>query len=65
VHIADASYFVEEGGAIDARASETTTSIYLVHRVLNMLPRVLCDTMCSLNPGKERLTLSIWFKLTE
>ena len=29
-----------------------------------MLPRVLCETMCSLNPGLERLTLSVWFKLT-
>jgi exoribonuclease R len=30
-----------------------------------MLPRVLCETMCSLNPGLERLTLSIWFKVDE
>lgn len=30
-----------------------------------MLPRVLCETMCSLNPGLERLTLSVWFRLTE
>lgn len=42
VHIADASFFVEEGGLIDERAQMTTTSVYLVHRVLPMLPRVLC-----------------------
>lgn len=65
VHIADASFFVEEDGIIDKIAQQKTTSVYLVHRVIPMLPRILCETMCSLNPGLERLTLSIWFKVTE
>ena len=51
MHIADASYFVEEGGPIDQIAQRKTTSVYLVHRVIPMLPRILCETMCSLNPG--------------
>jgi exoribonuclease R len=42
VHIADASFFVEEGGIIDEEAKKRTTSVYLVHKVLPMLPRVLC-----------------------
>ena len=64
VHIADASFFVEEGKKIDQEAQKKTTSVYLVHRVLPMLPRILCETMCSLNPDLERLTLSVWFKVT-
>ena len=42
---------MEEGGIIDEEAKKRTTSVYLVHKVLPMLPRVLCETMCSLNPG--------------
>lgn len=60
VHIADASFFVQEGSLIDQLAQARTTSVYLVHKVIPMLPRLLCETMCSLNPGQERLTLSVW-----
>ena len=38
-----------------------TTSVYLVHRVIPMLPRMLCENLCSLNPGVERLAFSVFF----
>jgi len=65
IHIADVSYFVQEGSELDSEAKRRTTSVYLVHRVIPMLPRVLCETMCSLNPGVERLTVSVWCDVDE
>lgn len=59
VHIADVSYFVEPGSALDKAAQERSTSVYLVDRVIPMLPRLLCEQLCSLNPGSDRLALSI------
>eukprot|EP01017_Pseudomicrothorax_dubius_P032938 TRINITY_DN4362_c0_g1_i1.p1 TRINITY_DN4362_c0_g1~~TRINITY_DN4362_c0_g1_i1.p1 ORF type:complete len:766 (+),score=219.73 TRINITY_DN4362_c0_g1_i1:205-2502(+) len=61
VHIADVSHFVEEGSAVDEEAQLRTTSIYLPHRVIPMLPRLLCENLCSLNPAVERLAFSIFF----
>uniref|UniRef100_A0A8C6LAE4 DIS3 like 3'-5' exoribonuclease 2 n=1 Tax=Nothobranchius furzeri TaxID=105023 RepID=A0A8C6LAE4_NOTFU len=61
VHIADVSYFVEEGNALDAIASQRATSVYLVHMVIPMLPRLLCEELCSLNPHTDRLTFSMLF----
>ena len=52
MHIADASHFCQEGSYVDEEARKRTTSVYLVHRVIPMLPRVLCENFCSLNPGK-------------
>ena len=63
VHIADVSYFVEQNSAIDKLASERTTSVYLVQKVIAMLPRCLCENLCSLNPSEERLTFSVIWKL--
>lgn len=63
VHIADVGHFVEESSYLDKEARLRTTSIYLVHRVIPMLPRLLCENLCSLNPGVERLAFSIFFKL--
>jgi len=61
VHIADVSYFVQPGSAIDKEAKHRATSIYLVQKVLPMLPRALCEHLCSLNPGADRLAYScIW-----
>ena len=59
VHIADVSYFIEEGNALDVVASRRATSVYLVQRVVPMLPRLLCEQLCSLNPGADKLTYSV------
>ncbi|XP_026505891.1 DIS3-like exonuclease 2 isoform X1 [Terrapene carolina triunguis] len=64
VHIADVSYFVLEGTALDQVASERATSVYLVQKVIPMLPRLLCEELCSLNPMKDRLTFSVMWKMT-
>jgi exoribonuclease R len=61
VHIADVSYFVDENTILDKEARLRTTSVYLVHRVIPMLPRLLCEKLCSLNPGVDRLTFSVFF----
>nr|XP_026694724.1 DIS3-like exonuclease 2 [Ciona intestinalis] len=65
VHIADVSYFVHPGTALDKVASERCTSVYLVQRVIPMLPRLLCEELCSLNPGTERLAFSVVWNITE
>ncbi|RMC02045.1 hypothetical protein DUI87_21207 [Hirundo rustica rustica] len=64
VHIADVSYFVLEETALDKVASERATSVYLVQKVIPMLPRLLCEELCSLNPMQDRLTFSVIWKLT-
>ncbi|KAM7401160.1 hypothetical protein PAMA_005382 [Pampus argenteus] len=64
VHIADVSYFVEEGNSLDAIASQRATSVYLVQKVIPMLPRLLCEELCSLNPIADRLTFSVIWKIT-
>uniref|UniRef100_UPI00358F45D3 DIS3-like exonuclease 2 n=1 Tax=Myxine glutinosa TaxID=7769 RepID=UPI00358F45D3 len=64
VHIADVSYFLPEDTALDAIAAKRATSVYLVQKVIPMLPRLLCEELCSLNPGKERLTFSVMWTLT-
>ena len=61
VHIADVSHFVTPDSALDADASLRATTVYLVNKVVPMLPRMLCNEHCSLNPLVERLAFScIW-----
>ncbi len=63
VHIADVSYFVRPGTAIDAEARKRATSVYLVDRTIPMLPHVLSTNLCSLNPNEDRLAVSAVFEL--
>ncbi|XP_030616283.1 DIS3-like exonuclease 2 isoform X2 [Delphinapterus leucas] len=64
VHIADVSYFVPEGSSLDKVAAERATSVYLVQKVVPMLPRLLCEELCSLNPMTDKLTFSVIWTLT-
>ncbi|CAJ1971848.1 unnamed protein product [Sphenostylis stenocarpa] len=59
VHIADVSYFVLPGTALDSEAQSRSTSVYMLQRKLPMLPALLSDNVCSLSPGVDRLAVSM------
>ena len=65
VHIADVSHYVKPGSKVDDDAYKRGTSVYLVDRVLPMLPEELCNDLCSLRPNEDKLCMSVVFTMDD
>ena len=64
VHIADVTHFMKESTPLDLEASKRCTSVYLVDRRIDMLPKLLTENLCSLVGGEERYTFSVVWEVT-
>lgn len=65
IHIADVSHYVKPGSVLDDEAYERATSVYLVDRVVPMLPEILSNNACSLRPNEEKYTFSAVFEINK
>ncbi|MBR5855016.1 MAG: ribonuclease R [Paludibacteraceae bacterium] len=65
IHIADVTHYVVEGSAVDEEAYQRGTSIYLVDRVIPMLPERLCNELCSLRPNEDKLCMAVVVEMDE
>ena len=65
IHIADVSHYMQENTVLEEEAYERGTSVYLVDRVVPMLPEMLSNGVCSLRPEEEKLTFSVVFEMTD
>ncbi|CAM9108734.1 unnamed protein product [Discosporangium mesarthrocarpum] len=65
VHIADVTHFVSPDGPLDREARARATTVYLVHRRIDMLPSLLSGDICSLHQGKDRLAVSVIWEVEE
>ncbi len=65
IHIADVSHYVKENTILEDEAYDRATSVYLVDRVVPMLPEILSNNVCSLRPNEEKLTFSVVFEIDD
>ena len=65
IHIADVTHYVAEGSAVDEEAYQRGTSVYLVDRVIPMLPERLCNELCSLRPNEDKLCMSVIVEMND
>ena len=65
IHIADVSHYVNENTILEDEAYQRATSVYLVDRVVPMLPEILSNNVCSLRPNEEKLTFSVVFEIDD
>lgn len=63
VHIADVTYFIRPDSDLDREARRRATTVYLVQKAIPMLPPLLCEELCSLNPQVDRLTYSCFWRM--
>ncbi|KAF2035030.1 RNB-domain-containing protein [Setomelanomma holmii] len=63
IHVADVAHFIKANSLVDREAKKRGTAVYLMNRTVNMLPPRLSNDICCLNPGEERYTVSIVFKV--